>query len=235
MENSPERRIDLLFLSHFDDDHVNGVPDLLGVPHGMKVDTIVMPWVDDVERLISFGRSYAKRSATSTFFRGLVADPTGALLSLRPGRIIFLRGPPEDPDADLGGPIFIDPDGMPDRPFTYKVSSEPSAKAGTSRGAPTGRVSRVGNAVVVEVDESAVIQAGALGSELSWLFKPYVRRADPALVLSFERHAEQLLGWPWGSFRRDVSSATVRAQLVDDPVKSTLIAKVIVDLTDDDT
>jgi len=221
----PERRIDLLFLSHFDDDHVNGVPDLLGVPHGIKVDTIVMPWVDDVERLISFGRSYSKRSATSAFFRGLVTDPTGALSSFRPGRIIFLRGPPEDLDADLGRPVFIGPDGMPDRPFIYKVSPDPSAKSGASRGAPAGRVSRVGNADVVEVEESAIIETGATGSDLSWLFKPYVRRVEPALVLSFERHAEHLLGWAWGSFRSAVSSASVRAKLVGDPVQSRLLAK----------
>ncbi len=218
------QRLDLLFLSHFDDDHVNGVPDLLGAPGGMKVETIVMPWVDDVERLISFGRSYGKPGSISGFFCTLIADPAEALSGFNPERIVFLRGRPEPPDPDAWGPVFVGPREGPDHPIVYKMRADDVSSAAGRPGSPEGQVKNVGKTDVVEVDEGAVIEAGTVGTGFSWLFKPYVRRADPALVSAFENEAARLLGWPWGSFRKNVASASVRTDLVHDPVKSRALA-----------
>lgn len=43
-----ERVLDLLFLSHFDRDHVSGVTELL---KALKVSTVVLPYLDDLQRV----------------------------------------------------------------------------------------------------------------------------------------------------------------------------------------
>jgi len=44
-----DKKIDLLIISHFHYDHISGIQELL---EGIKVDTVVMPYTSDIERLL---------------------------------------------------------------------------------------------------------------------------------------------------------------------------------------
>jgi hypothetical protein len=215
-----DRTIDLLFLSHFDDDHVNSVPDLLDPVDGVRAVTIVLPLVDDVERLIAFGRAISRRRAVGDFFRAFVVDPVSTLGTLRPDRILLVRRGTDDPDdrgtVDLG-PTERDPD----RPLRAKmVPTDQAFRAGPSR--PI-RVTGTSADVHVVYDDMDIEVTGSFGFG-PWILKPYVRPCDPARINRFEREAERLLGWPWGSFRNKASDPAVRSDVVTDAARSKALA-----------
>lgn len=213
-----ERRIDLLFLSHFDEDHVNGLPDLLNPVGGVKADTVVMPWVDDVERLIAFGRAALRGRAIGDFFRSLVVDPLAALDVFRPGRILLVRRGPGDPDdRDI---IDLRPEGFdPEGPFETKVVIDGGSwRRGPAKPNPVPGVS----AAVHAIFDDATIDVST--DAASWVFKPYVRPCDQGRVSNFEREAERLLAWPWGSFRTTVSDVATRNWLVGNKIGSKALA-----------
>lgn len=202
-----ERRIDILFLSHFDEDHVNGVPYLLDPVDGVKADTVVLPWVDDVERLIAFGRAASRGREVGGFFRSFIVDPVAALDVFGPRRILLVRHGSGEPDD--GDVIDLRPDGRdPDGPFGAKVVRDGVRRAGTANPEP---ISGVSATVYVIYDDVIVDVSAGAGS---WVFKPYVRACDQARVANFEREVERLLAWPWGSFRAKISDAAIRHQLV---------------------
>jgi hypothetical protein len=206
--------IDLLFVSHFDSDHVNGLPFLLDKTHGARCDTVVLPFVDDVERLISFGRSVQKGEEIGEFFRALIVDPVQAIDAFGPRRIVLMRsGTPDPRDRDIVDPGREDDDRDPDlkRPFRAKVKIDGRASGGIS----TSHVMIASDNAPIEV---------AVGSDMLWLLKPYVRTCDPLRIEMFERDAEARLGFSTGSFRTTIAKPVMRNHLVSCPRCSRALA-----------
>ncbi|MDR1187193.1 MAG: MBL fold metallo-hydrolase [Bifidobacteriaceae bacterium] len=81
------QKIDLLFLSHFDADHVNGVRDLL---IDVDVDTVVIPLVPAAERLYSFGKAISQDEDTANddWYQHLISDPGTVLKELSSNEVI---------------------------------------------------------------------------------------------------------------------------------------------------
>ncbi len=79
-----EKKLDLLVISHLHDDHVNGLEYLL---KGIKVDTVVMPYINDVLKSLPLVES----SANSDFLRTFYLDPVN-WFSLRGVRRVMLLG-----------------------------------------------------------------------------------------------------------------------------------------------
>jgi len=104
-EQWPEE-VDLLVLSHFDDDHVNGVERLL---RSRRVRVLALPYMDVGQSLVcaaSFGRDPC--SASTAAFQ---LDPAGWLLSRglaeQVDTVLLVQGGPrgdDDPPVD-GGPV----------------------------------------------------------------------------------------------------------------------------------
>ena len=92
--------LDLLCISHFDKDHVNGLGDLLS---GLRVGTVVLPYCSSLERLIIWAR---RRYIDNGYFQFL-GNPVAFLLERADTieRIIIVGGPAPD---DFSG-------GLPDR------------------------------------------------------------------------------------------------------------------------
>ncbi len=196
------RTLDLLYLSHFDCDHICGTPRLLDSKIGLKVDTIVMPFVDDAERLVAYGRSAQRRyaPATRTFFDDMIVDPTEALERFGPRQIIYVFGDGEAPPelADVG------PSDPPRGGEMWKIE-------GSQGSAPEAWRSPGNRGVVVRNATIAVSSGGVRGG---WRLIPFVQRADRARVEAFARAAEVLLGWERGSFEPMVREKAVRRELV---------------------
>lgn len=219
IKEKDSKTLDMLFLSHFDEDHVNGVPVLLDAQQGARVDTIVMPWVDDVERMIAFARAKARKSKIGPFFEALLIDPVDALTTFGPRQILFVRSGPDEPDA---GVVEIGPWGPgPDTGFRIKIRSE------TPEGRivpPHGSRWHSDTTVTIMVDHRAALDVSIGSSNFSWLLKPYVRPVDPILIARFEREAERRLKWSWGTFRHEVADKTVRRHLVANHTQSQALA-----------
>ena len=100
-------QLDLLFLSHVHADHVNGVERLLG---SLDVDTIVLPLLNVIDRLIAYSRTAVDdpASAQSDFYRDLIVDPASALSRFSPRQILFVETGGEG-GAPGGGEGPIDP------------------------------------------------------------------------------------------------------------------------------
>src|SRR3546814_4577238 len=91
-DTGKQAKLDILFLSHIHEDHVNGVEKLLDKTDGLKVDTIVLPLLPIEDRLIAFGRSITDDPAAgkNAFFRDLIIDPAAALARFGPRQILFV-------------------------------------------------------------------------------------------------------------------------------------------------
>lgn len=88
-------RLDLLILSHLHDDHVAGLNTLLKKPK-VSVDTVVLPYLSPIERLMV---SLAKTSLPSWFYE-FWADPVQFLIARGVKRILLLGGGKASPPKD---------------------------------------------------------------------------------------------------------------------------------------
>lgn len=216
-----KRHLDFLFLSHFDEDHVNGVPDLLETSKGVKADTIVMPWVDAAERLIALARVLARKGKISAFFEDLIIDPKQKLLEYNPRRILFIDRGPSPPDADdlKIGPLSERPDGS----FQYELEID---GVDIHRGQPRGTKDETETTTeVFKIYDDVVIVVSVHANGFHWLLKPYVRPAEKNRVENFKREAEKNLGWNQFEFDNQVKQNKVREDLVRDSKKAKKLAK----------
>lgn len=240
LKHRPERKLDILFLSHFDTDHICGTPRLLGADRkrapGFTVDTIVLPYVDDAERLLAFARASTSEleggARVSAFFRDMVIDPGAALGAFGPRQIIFIEGDERPSDEDVGS--VFDPDvgpwsgsspGVPrEGSLRFKVEGihDGADYLGSKFEVPQRPVSmrrlgflgqRVGSVSMLLASSIAFHIHDWVGS-FGWRLLPYVRSAPKGAIAVFERAAEEKLHWPKGEFRKRVTEVAVRKELV---------------------
>ena len=160
-----------------------------------------MPYVDEVERLVAFGRSANAPPGAEPdgFFADMVVDPVATLQEFEPRQIVFvITGEGPAPELPPGGT----PQGPPDRKLSWKV---------TGRGRPPRSQSIGQGAVVVRDPVFDILGSGAVGG---WRLIPYVDRVADKVVDDFRHAAEVLLEWARGSFARRVSDPAVRRDLV---------------------
>lgn len=91
-------QLDLLCISHFDNDHVSGISDLLS---GLHVNTVVIPYYSQLERLLIGSTSI---SPTATYL-AFLSNPIAFILERAASvdKIIIVGGPQEETD-DLALP-----------------------------------------------------------------------------------------------------------------------------------
>ncbi|KQM87426.1 hypothetical protein ASE67_06870 [Sphingomonas sp. Leaf23] len=186
-------KLHTLVLSHIHADHINGLERLLEESTGLRVDTIILPLVNHVDRLISYARTAAVDpvSARSAFYQALVVNPTSALSRFEPRVIIYV----EPGDRGVGAPADFGPDPDPKERGRFDGDpSEPDGPAWTLVG--TGSVIRDDARVrpdqssapvrtLVVSDTQALLTASSSGA---WLLAPFV---DP----SFASDREDFLDW----------------------------------------
>lgn len=196
------RPIDMLFLSHLDRDHICGVPELLSSRYGVHVDTIVLPYLDDLDRLITFSRSAARQGSANEerFHRDLTLDPVGTLRRFDPRQIIFIRATDDEGPFELRG---VDPPtGGSDDGVRWKASASDGAM-------PEASITEDGAIVLRRAD---FVFAGQ--GTLLWHLKPYVRCASREDREAFQSAVEIALDWPRGSFGEKTTSREQRRSLV---------------------
>lgn len=81
----PSSKLDLLILSHLHDDHVIGLNVLLSE---ISVDTVILPYLTPIERLMVASR----RKDLSLWFYEFLADPTSFLIEKGAEKVVLLGG-----------------------------------------------------------------------------------------------------------------------------------------------
>jgi hypothetical protein len=198
-----KRHVDLLFISHFDRDHVSGIVQLMSA---VEVDTVVIPYLDDLQRaIILVGEMADGEEADASGAPGLTEalfDPVAWLTELGAKKVIQVR-----PD----GPGF---DGS--RILSYRPGDGPEL-SGDFEGAKPVLV-RQSDDTVNAADDHSVVDSGS-GWMVThfhrqfgdWCFLPYVtparqsarnafgaafdglleRREDETMVAAFRRKMDE--------------------------------------------
>lgn len=196
IDDSGAERIDLLFISHLHEDHVSGLERLTHAVSGCPVDTVVLPLLGPIDRLISLARSAdANPSLDNPFLDRLVVDPLEALRALRPRQIVVVRRGGEGGAAE--GPDRA-PDG--DGPFGPAERGEGSGKWRLiGRGRCVRRSSDQSenlahDAQVFEADDTLGFSISVEGALDAWLLQPYVDPEVGARRAAFITKCAELFG-----------------------------------------
>lgn len=165
------RDLDLVFLSHLDDDHVNGLDHLLV---NKDVVEVVLPYLEDHERLIVLAQA-AAQGRLSGQFATFMADQTGWLRNRGVERITFVEGPGETDGEDASTPR-LPPDAGPET--KGPLTPDWSIPAGGSAARRDG---------VARVPAGAMIQMTDVAHRIAdWVFLPFAHPPSKALMRAFE-------------------------------------------------
>lgn len=163
--------IDLLFLSHFDSDHVNGVDLLLSQ---VKVREVVLPYLNEEILIAIISRDAARGALTGVFIEAASNLPDW--FGSRGVETVTFIEYSDDDDAD--GPDILDaPDGGGDGDITGKWTQ--------IRGSDTTSQTGKGTAKLQRVSPGAALLATARGGLLNWVLIPYVHKPSAALMKAF--------------------------------------------------
>ena len=171
--------VDFLFLSHLDSDHVNGIDRLLSAT---RVKEVVLPYLNDLDRLVAAAHDSATGSLSGTFltFLGGIEAWFG---ERGVDRITFIE-PRSDDDEGGEGPDLPE-DGRGDGEGEIKAQWSPSRKAvpaikGTKETIKAGPS-------ILRLETSACLRLGAGAGFLNWILVPYAHRPSDRMLLAFRQ------------------------------------------------
>jgi len=167
--------IDLLFLSHLDSDHVNGIDLLLSQ---VRVREVVLPYLDEETIVVTIARDAARGTLTGVLVEA-VSDLAGWFGSRGVETVTFV----DDSDDEGGdGPDVPDaPDGGGDGDCIAKWTRDtvplPEFGSDSQISEDTAQMRRV--------PPGAALLATIPGALLNWTLVPYVHKPPAALMKAF--------------------------------------------------
>lgn len=167
--------IDLLFLSHLDSDHVNGVDLLLSQ---VKVHEVVLPYLNEETLAATIARDAARGTLTGVLVEA-VSDLASWFGSRGVETVTFVDG--SDDEGSDGPDVPDAPDGGRDGDCTTKWTGD------TAPMPESGSVSqtREGAAQMRRVSPGAALLVTTRGGLLNWALIPYVHKPSAALMKAF--------------------------------------------------
>lgn len=177
------RPIDLLSLSHLDDDHVNGIERLLA---SHDAHAVLLPYLHPWDRLLLVAEACARGHLTESYF-ALLADPTRWFTDRGTTRVIYAIGPGGDGPLPVQIPENIPPERRKYRDPTALVGGRPA----TQQEAELNPGLSV-HATVVGAGEALLVVAG---HQVAWQLVPYVH-PEPSRLAAFAKEVAAVLGVP---------------------------------------
>jgi hypothetical protein len=186
--------INVLFLSHLDDDHVVGVDKLLLA--ASHVDEVVLPYLNDDEWALHLASGASSGSLSGSFI-DLVSDPAIWFGSRGVDRITYVESGDEDGEGPAAPDRIypIDPDGRPEAVETdtgkrkpVKVGWTRSTKAEDSDGdgGDGGDGASSARAEVQIAPAGSVASIHGADGIINWVLSPFAFRPPTSKLASFK-------------------------------------------------
>lgn len=189
--------VDVLFLSHLDKDHVHGVETLL---EATKVREVVLPYLDNVDRLLAVAYGAASGSLTGSYM-AMLNDPLAWFRERGVEQINFIN-PDDDEDGEPVGLEVPGGGGTLDGPLRPKWwPSSLSGKADMPKAAP-----------------DSVLMLGSMlwFPAIDWVLLPYAHKPSKKKLLAFRQALNAAFGRAYrskGFFASIASDRDQRAKL----------------------
>lgn len=175
-------KLDFLFLSHFDADHVNGVAKLL---EKIDVETVVLPYLTGIDAFVVLAQGLLNDDCSSDLIETVI-EPAVWFGRRGVERIVRLRaGPGSERPVELSPPAF---EGDP-------TAYHPVIFDGD--GAPIAAGTRPARGVAAETIANPGLTIGAVTAHdhlLDWRFVPYVHPVPAQIQQDLESKVEDLIG-----------------------------------------
>lgn len=205
-------RLDALFVSHLDGDHVDGLDTLLAT---LSPKDVYLPYLDIVDRLVGVMEAEQEGRLTATLEQALL-DPVGWFGERGAENVIFVRNDGDVPEGGFAPPdVPGDHDPADDRPTVLeRLGAEPAADRDAGK-ALRGNVERP---TVLEMKIGGCLVA-TKGAGAEWLLVPFVPRVDPAISDAFRARVRVAVGL---SPDAPISAAILQKQLKTSPGRERL-------------
>ena len=196
-------RLDALFVSHLDADHVNGIDRLLG---SVSVDTVYIPYADAVTQLVEILEAEMEGALSASLIEARL-DPRSWFGRRGVERIVSVRaslgeGPPgtEPSPFDDDGPVEESAPGIrlpPKVPFDAKVRSQSPGE-------------QIDGPILESMDSGAMVVVNP-GQHLLWVLVPHVDPTPTDRRRAFSREVRQVLGLqPYQRLKTDLLVTALR-------------------------
>jgi len=173
--------IDLLFLSHLDSDHVNGVDRLLALT---TVDEVILPYLSSAEFALAVAEDISAGALSGTFME-FVTDPSRWLIARGVRTVSFVQAVSEIRplrEWQMPEPNEKPIDQDENRSLTL-AWSEPAVKSRIVKGA-----------TVRAIAAGASIGVNQNGSRIEWLLAPFAHKPSKQRMAAFHKALENAFG-----------------------------------------
>jgi hypothetical protein len=185
--------LDLLFLSHLDSDHMNGIDMLLSRVGAREV---VLPYLNETLLVTTIARD-AARGTLSGMFVEAASDLAGWFGRRGVETIIFVNGTDDDGGGIDGPRIRGGPDDrFSEGPVKYDWSRDPVDASELDRSTDQAQMVQGNVARVQAVAADAVVELFVPGVMLNWALIPYVHAPSFKRMKAFEAALESEFGSP---------------------------------------
>lgn len=180
--------LDLVTLSHFDEDHLSGILDLVGT---FTIGTLLLPYLTPWHRLEI---ALIEGAAVGDDLLDFLAEPTAFLLERAEGRIERIVLVPASGDGPALPPL-LGPDESPPEGRAPEGEPEIEIKAEPAKGEPDDAAGADGGLSDPKV--SVLVRGGTITVGRAWEFLPYndaifAKSADAAFRAKAQPLADQL-------------------------------------------
>ncbi|KJH80348.1 hypothetical protein [Stutzerimonas stutzeri] len=173
--------IDLLFLSHLDSDHVNGVDRLLAAT---TVTEVVLPYLSTAEFALAVALDLTTGALSGTFLE-FVTDPAKWLIGRGVSTVSFVQT--VDEDQPLGEWLIPEPNGeFPRADDNRRLKMQWPATAVKMRAVKKGTVQ--------DIAAGAAASVATNGQRVDWLLAPYAHKPSKERMQAFRKALEHCFG-----------------------------------------
>ncbi|WP_047605171.1 hypothetical protein [Pseudomonas putida] len=173
--------IDLLFLSHLDSDHVNGVDRLLALT---TVDEVVLPYLNAADFAFAVAEDISA-SALSGSFLDFVIDPSRWLIARGVRTVSFVRAVADIPPM---------PEWPMQEPYEKPIDQDENHSLDWDWSQPAVRTKIVKSATVRDIASGASIGVSENGSRIEWLLAPFAHKPSKQRMDAFQNALEAAFG-----------------------------------------